>query len=145
MKTRNEEIEHINELYNKGEISISEAEKRRNSLKSLSKKPSQAEKKPVSKTRFLDLSLAVPLYTIFAFTNCIAVPLMEVPGAPSFDNLFDNLTLAFGILVFPYILLVIVFSLFKSLFNMKFGFYYHNGFFALSLLCEFLIVFGWLY
>ena len=29
MKTRKEEIEHINELYNNGEISLSEADKKR--------------------------------------------------------------------------------------------------------------------
>jgi len=85
---------------------------------------------------FLDLHLAIPFYIIFALVNCIIAPGMNGP------DLFNDLSFAFIILVLPYILLVIVFSLFKSLFNLKFVFYYHNGFFGLSLLCEFLIVYG---
>jgi len=36
MKTRKEEIEDINELYNNGEISLSEADNKRNALKQMS-------------------------------------------------------------------------------------------------------------
>ena len=59
MKTRNEEIEHINELYNKGEISISEAEKRRDSLKKMpddkfAKTPTLKKKKEVKKLSYED-------------------------------------------------------------------------------------------
>ena len=93
-------------------------------------------KKPISKHSFLDLDLAIPLYIIFAFINCILAPGMNGVG------LFNDLSFALAILVLPYILLVIVFSLFKSLFNLKFVFYYHNGFFGLSLLFESLIVYG---
>ena len=35
MKTRKEEVEHINELYNNGEISLSEADKKRDALKEM--------------------------------------------------------------------------------------------------------------
>jgi hypothetical protein len=93
-------------------------------------------KKSISNHSFLDLDLAIPFYIIFAFVNCIIAPGMNGVG------FFNDLLFALVILVLPYILLVIVFSLFKSLFNLKFVFYYHNGFFGLSLLCESLIVYG---
>ena len=35
MKTRKEETEHINELYNNGEISLSEADKKRDASRNI--------------------------------------------------------------------------------------------------------------
>ena len=91
---------------------------------------------PVTKAPKGSFVVAITFYLIFAFIHCFIAP--GISG----EGLFNDLALAFGVLVFPYVLLVIIFSLFKSLFNFKFVLSYSDGFFGFSLLCEFLIVFG---
>ena len=85
------------------------------------------------------LKVALPLYLIFASLHCFLIP-------GGFEGgLLEDLIGAFIILILPYILLVIIFSLFKSLFNLKFLLSYSNWFFVFSLVIEFLIIFGMLY
>ena len=86
------------------------------------------------------LKVALPLYLIFASLHCFLIP-----GGVFEGGLLDDLIGAFIILILPYILLVIIFSLFKSLFNLKFLLSYSNWFFVFSLVSEFLIIFGMLY
>jgi len=56
MKTRKEEIEDINELYNNGEISLSEADNKRNAIKEMSDSEfaNVPSKKVVPKVSFED-------------------------------------------------------------------------------------------